>query len=81
MGMMQSKGLIEWEAPVTTYWPEFGQNGKDFLTVSNIMQHEGGMPGLSKQIDLADCTTENIKKNMIGKILEEETLFWYQQEK
>ena len=77
MGMMASKGLIEWEAPVTTYWPEFGQNGKDFLTVANIMQHEGGLPSFSKKIDLEWCRTENIKKNMIGKIIEEETLFWF----
>jgi len=39
MGIMADKGLIEWEAPVTKYWPEFGKNGKDIVKVSDVMRH------------------------------------------
>ena len=73
MGIMADKGLIDWHAPVTDYWPEFGQNGKGFLKVNDIMEHEGGLPALSKPFDLQLASTENIKKNMIGKLIEGET--------
>ena len=60
MGIMADKGLIEWQAPVTKYWPEFGKNGKDILKVVNVMRHEAGIPFPSQKIDLADLSTENI---------------------
>ena len=47
MGIMASEGRLDWDAKVTTYWPEFGQNGKDNITVRDVMQHEAGLPHLS----------------------------------
>ena len=47
MGIMADKGLLEWDAPVTKYWPEFGKNGKDIVKVKDVMKHESGLPVLS----------------------------------
>lgn len=38
------------------------------------MQHKGGMPRLAKSLTPEDTYTENIKKNSIGKIIEQEYL-------
>jgi len=38
------RGLIDYDAPVTRYWPEFGQNGKDAITVRHILSHRSGAP-------------------------------------
>ena len=37
------QGLIDLDAPVTKYWPEFGAHGKDKLTVNQAICHMGGV--------------------------------------
>jgi CubicO group peptidase (beta-lactamase class C family) len=40
------RGLIDYDAPVAEYWPEFGANGKAALTVREVMRHRAGLSGL-----------------------------------
>ncbi|MBY0440684.1 MAG: beta-lactamase family protein, partial [Mycobacteriaceae bacterium] len=40
------RGLIEYDAPVAQYWPEFGVNGKSAITVRRILRHGAGLSGL-----------------------------------
>lgn len=51
------RGVIDNEAPVATYWPEFAQNGKGEITIAQAMSHQAGLhalpPDLRKQ-DLLD---------------------------
>jgi CubicO group peptidase (beta-lactamase class C family) len=53
---LADRGLIDYEAPVAEYWPEFGAAGKSELTVRTVMKHEAGLSGLrgAKQEDLLD---------------------------
>ena len=39
-----SRGLVDIDAPVTRYWPEYGQNGKENTTVRMLLAHLGGVP-------------------------------------
>ncbi len=50
------RGLIDYEAPVADYWPEFAANGKSALTVREVMRHRAGLSGLrgATQEDLLD---------------------------
>src|SRR3984957_6194213 len=50
------RGLIDYEAPVAQYWPEFAANGKSTLTVREVMRHRAGLSGLrgATQEDLLD---------------------------
>ncbi len=32
-------GDLDYDAPVSTYWPEFSQNGKENITVKHLMSH------------------------------------------
>jgi CubicO group peptidase (beta-lactamase class C family) len=46
------RGLIDYDAPVAEYWPEFGANGKADITVRQVMRHRAGLSalhGASKQ--------------------------------
>ncbi|MGB5325749.1 MAG: serine hydrolase domain-containing protein, partial [Pseudomonadales bacterium] len=70
MAWLVSKGLISYDAKITQYWPEFGANGKDGLTVADLMRHEAGLANFQTSIDLEDLFTENIKRNAIGSIIE-----------
>lgn len=43
---LADRGLIDYDAPVAQYWPEFGANGKADLTVREVMRHRAGLSGL-----------------------------------
>jgi CubicO group peptidase (beta-lactamase class C family) len=40
------RGLIDYDAPVADYWPEFGANGKSDITVRQVMRHRAGLSAL-----------------------------------
>ena len=37
-------GLVDYDAPVTRYWPEYGQAGKERTTVRDVLTHRAGIP-------------------------------------
>ena len=41
------RGLIDYDAPVAEYWPEFGANGKADITVREVMRHRAGLSHLN----------------------------------
>ena len=43
--MLADRGLLDLDAPVAIYWPEFAQNGKADITVKQVMSHTGGVSG------------------------------------
>ncbi len=70
MASLVGKGLLQYDAPVSTYWPEFTGGGKDDLTVADVLRHEGGMAAFPKSLDPVDLLTENIKQNKVGSVIE-----------
>jgi CubicO group peptidase (beta-lactamase class C family) len=40
---LAEQGLIAYDAPVATYWPEFAANGKEDITVRDLMTHRAGL--------------------------------------
>ena len=38
------QGKIVLSAPVSDYWPEFKQNGKELVTIRELMTHYSGLP-------------------------------------
>lgn len=44
MAMLVDRGLVDYDDLVTKHWPEFGANGKDTITVADVMRHSGGVP-------------------------------------
>jgi CubicO group peptidase (beta-lactamase class C family) len=49
--LLADRGLIDLNAPVARYWPEFAQNGKDAITVSQIMSHSAGLSGFAPALE------------------------------
>ena len=41
------RGLIDYDMPVSEYWPEFGANGKADITVRDVMRHRAGLSQLN----------------------------------
>ncbi len=43
-------GLLDVDAPVARYWPEFGAAGKDTLTVRQLLSHQAGVPAVRRRL-------------------------------
>ena len=41
--VLYDSGLLELDAPVAKYWPEFGQAGKEGITVKQLISHYAGL--------------------------------------
>ena len=52
--MLIDRGELDPAAPVAKYWPEFAANGKQDITVSQIMSHTSGVSGLEHPAVIAD---------------------------
>ena len=44
--VLSDRGLLDLQAPVAKYWPEFAQNGKEQVLVSHCLAHSAGLSGL-----------------------------------
>jgi CubicO group peptidase (beta-lactamase class C family) len=44
--MLADRGLLDYDSPVTRYWPEFGKKGKDKVTVAQALSHQAGIHAL-----------------------------------
>jgi CubicO group peptidase (beta-lactamase class C family) len=44
--MAADRGLLDLDAPVIRYWPEFGQAGKEEALVSMMLDHSVGLPSV-----------------------------------
>jgi CubicO group peptidase (beta-lactamase class C family) len=42
---LAEQGILDVEAPVARYWPEFGVNGKEGVTVAHLLTHSAGLSG------------------------------------
>jgi CubicO group peptidase (beta-lactamase class C family) len=53
---LADRGLIDYDTPVSEYWPEFGANGKADITVREVMRHRAGLSQLNgvSKADLLD---------------------------
>jgi CubicO group peptidase (beta-lactamase class C family) len=49
------RGLVDYDAPVATYWPAYGSSGKGAITVRHVLSHRAGVPQMP-----ADVTPETL---------------------
>jgi CubicO group peptidase (beta-lactamase class C family) len=47
--ILAERGLIDYEAPVADYWPEFAEGGKADARIWQLMSHSVGLPGLDPE--------------------------------
>jgi CubicO group peptidase (beta-lactamase class C family) len=51
MALAHSRGLYAYDEPVSTYWPEFAQQGKQGITVRQLLAHQAGLFELDERVD------------------------------
>ena len=51
--ILADRGIVDYEAPVTKYWPAFGQHGKERITVAQAMSHQAGLHAVPAPLTVA----------------------------
>lgn len=52
--ILADRGLVRYDEPVATYWPEFAQNGKGAITVRQLLNHSAGLCDVRNLVEHAD---------------------------
>ena len=51
LALAHSRGWLDYEAPVARYWPQFAQQGKEAVTVRQLLAHQAGLFALDAPLD------------------------------
>jgi len=70
MAKLVEAGLISYDSKIVKYWPEFGAQGKENVTIADLMRHEAGLPFFDTSIEKEDLLREGIKSNKVGSVIE-----------
>jgi CubicO group peptidase (beta-lactamase class C family) len=50
LAIAHSRGWLDYEQLVSRYWPEFGQQGKEHITVRQLLAHQAGLFALDEPV-------------------------------
>jgi CubicO group peptidase (beta-lactamase class C family) len=64
--VLADRGLVDYDAPVARYWPEFAQAGKHGITVRDVLSHRAGMFNIRDLID--DARRMLDWEHMVGRL-------------
>jgi CubicO group peptidase (beta-lactamase class C family) len=53
LAIAHSRGWLNYEEPVCAYWPQFAQQGKERITVRQLLAHQAGLFAIDEPVDRA----------------------------
>lgn len=68
IALLVQEGLLDLDAPMVSYWPEFGEHGKDRITVRQALSHQAGVPGIAGGLPLADFPTPEAGRRLAATV-------------
>lgn len=66
IAVLYDEGRIDYDAKVVTYWPEFGAEGKQDVTVSQLLSHQAGLCGVDTRLRVEDLYDWNKMVNLLA---------------
>jgi CubicO group peptidase (beta-lactamase class C family) len=51
LALAHSRGLLDYDERISTYWPEFAQEGKENVTVRQLLAHQAGLFAFDEPVD------------------------------
>jgi CubicO group peptidase (beta-lactamase class C family) len=51
LAIAHSRGWLDYDERIATYWPEFAQHGKDRITVRQLLAHQAGLFAIDEPVD------------------------------
>ena len=52
LSLLHSKGLFDYKDKVCEHWENFGVNGKEAITIEELMQHRAGLSAIDKKLGI-----------------------------
>ena len=62
-----SRGLLDYDDRVAQYWPEFRENGKEDVTVRQLLSHQAGLCAIDEPLDLDALADPDRVANAVAK--------------
>jgi CubicO group peptidase (beta-lactamase class C family) len=53
LALAHSRGWLDYDERISTYWPEFAQQGKERITVRQLLAHQAGLFAFDEPVDRA----------------------------
>jgi CubicO group peptidase (beta-lactamase class C family) len=70
--ILKSRGQLDYDAPVSRYWPQYAKAGKEATTVRMMLDHSAGVPALREPVRTDGLYDWDY---MVG-LLQEQAPFW-----
>jgi CubicO group peptidase (beta-lactamase class C family) len=51
MALLVDRGLISYDDRIAKHWPEFGQKGKEHITIRQLMMHQAGLAAPERKLN------------------------------
>jgi CubicO group peptidase (beta-lactamase class C family) len=71
--MLVDRGLLDLDAPIAQYWPEFAKHGKGTITPRQVLVHRSGLPGFGRPVSFGDFADWEHVVEML-----EDASLWYE---
>lgn len=65
--LLNSKGLVDYDEKVSTYWPAFAHNGKENITIRQLLAHQAGLFTNDKKLKYEVLTDEDVLADCLAK--------------
>src|SRR4029450_14033643 len=59
LAVAHARGLLDYDTPVATYWPEFAEAGKAAITVRQVLPHQAGLATIDQRLRLVDLANQD----------------------
>lgn len=70
--VLVDRGMLDYEAPVADYWPEFGSRGREAVSVAQLLSHQAGLSATRAPVSEVDFYQP---ERVLALLLEQEPLF------
>ena len=67
VALAHSRGWIDYDAKVTKYWPEFGQNGKENVTVRQLLSYQAGLCVIDEDLTVEKVSNPDYMAGVLAK--------------
>ena len=63
------RGLLAYDDKVAKHWPEFAQNGKEGITIADVLRHDAGLQAFDEAITLDDTELQADPSGNMSRII------------
>ncbi|GAA2137126.1 serine hydrolase domain-containing protein [Actinomadura napierensis] len=64
--LLAERGAYEVDGPVTAWWPEFGEHGKDGATAAHLLSHQAGLPAFGRPVSAEDAANPKALADLLA---------------